>query len=292
MRSIWKGSITFSLVSIPIKVFNAIETSEKISFNQLHAGDCLGPIGQKKQCKKCDVTVTNDEIVKGYKAEKEKYVVVTPEEIASITPESNEAIEIIGFIKPEEIPTTYFDASYFAAPNGPAAERSYALLREVMNRTGRIGIAKVILREREDLIAISPNGDGLMIQKLHYRHEVRSVAEVPGIISTQATPQDNELQLATTLVEQMVTTFNQIDTTDHFHAALKQMLDAKVAGETITTTGEVRKPAPVIDIMSALQASLKVQATRVEQETTASPLTLVAPDSATPKTRRKRPVAA
>ena len=139
---------------------------------------------------------------------------------------------IIGFIKPEEIPTTYFDASYFAAPNGPAAERSYALLREVMKRSGRIGIAKVILREREDLITISPNGDGLMIQKLHYRHEVRSVSDVPGI-SSQATPQDNELQLATTLVEQMVTTFDQIDTTDHFHAALKEMLDAKVAGETI-----------------------------------------------------------
>jgi DNA end-binding protein Ku len=148
MRSIWKGSITFSVVSIPIKVFNAIETSEKISFNQLHAGDCLGPIGQKKQCKKCDLTVTNDEIVKGYQHEKEKYVLVAPEEIASITPESNEAIEIIGFIKPEEIPTNYFDASYFAAPNGPAAERSYALLREVMNRSGRVGIAKVILRER------------------------------------------------------------------------------------------------------------------------------------------------
>jgi len=269
MRSIWKGSITFSLVSIPIKVFNAIETSEKISFNQLHAGDCLGPIGQKKQCKKCDLTVTNDEIVKGYQHEKEKYVLVAPEEIASITPESNEAIEIIGFIKPEEIPTTYFDASYFAAPNGPAAERSYALLREVMNRSGRIGIAKVILREREDLITISPNGDGLMIQKLHYRHEVRSVSDVPGI-SSQATPQDNELQLATTLVEQMVTTFDQIDTTDHFHAALKEMLDAKVAGGTITNTGEVRKSAPVIDIMSALQASLKMQANRVEQETAAS----------------------
>ncbi len=291
MRSIWKGSITFSLVSIPIKVFNAIETSEKISFNQLHAGNCLGPIGQKKQCKKCDVTVTNDEIVKGYQHEKEKYVLVAPEEIASITPESNEAIEIIGFIKPEEIPTTYFDASYFAAPNGPAAERSYALLREAMKRTGRIGIAKVILREREDLIAISPNGDGLMIQKLHYRHEVRSVADVPGL-SNQATPQDNELQLAATLVEQMVTTFDQIDTTDHFHAALKEMLDAKVAGETITTTGEVRKPAAVIDIMTALQASLKVQANRVEQEPTASPLTLVAPENGTTKTRRKRQAAA
>ncbi len=290
MRSIWKGSITFSLVSIPIKVFNAIETSEKIAFNQLHAGDCLGPIGQKKQCKKCNLTVTNDEIVKGYQHEKDKYVVVTPDEIAGITPESNEAIEIIGFIQPEEIPTAYFDASYFAAPNGPAAERSYALLREVMKRSGRIGIAKVILREREDLITIFPNGDGLMIQKLHYRHEVRGAADVPGI-SNQTTLQDNELQLATMLVEQMVTTFDQIDTTDHFHAALKEMLDAKVAGETITSTSEARKPAPVIDIMSALQASLKAQASHAQQEATAASLTLVAPESATPKTRRKRQLA-
>src|SRR5260370_41909979 len=108
MRRIWKGSITFSLVSIPIKVFNAIETSEKISFNQLHAGDCLGPIGQKKQCKKCGVTVTNDEIVKGYQHEKKKYGLVAPENIASITPEANETIQIIGFIKPKHSPTTYF----------------------------------------------------------------------------------------------------------------------------------------------------------------------------------------
>src|SRR5207302_10268265 len=105
---------------------------------------------------KSGLKITNDENVKGYKAEKEKYLVVAPEEIARITPESNEAIEIIGFIKAEETPTAYFDASYFAAPNGPAAERSYALLREVMKRSRKVGIAKVILREREDLITILP----------------------------------------------------------------------------------------------------------------------------------------
>src|SRR5258708_19520849 len=147
MRSIWKGSITFSLVSIPIKVFNAIETSEKISFNQLHAGDCLGPIGQKKQCKKCDLTVTNDEIVKGYQHEKEKFVLVAPEEIASITPESNEAIEIIGFIKPEEIPTTYFDASYYPAPNDPSAQRTYPPPRQLMNQPRLLSIATLLLRD-------------------------------------------------------------------------------------------------------------------------------------------------
>ena len=123
MRSIWKGAISFLLVSIPVKVYNAIETSEKIQFNQLH-GDDFGPIGYEKRCKKCNLVVSSDQIVKGYQHAPEQYVVVSPEEIASITPESNQSIEIIGFLKPTEIPTTYFDASYFAAPDGAAASKA------------------------------------------------------------------------------------------------------------------------------------------------------------------------
>ncbi len=290
MRSIWKGSISFLLISIPIKVFNAIETSEKISFNQLHAGDCLGPVGQKKHCKKCDTTVTNEDIVKGYQFDKDKFVIVAPEEIASINLESNQSIEIIGFINPEEIPTTYFDASYFVGPDGPAAGKPYALLREVMMKTRRIGIGKVVLRDREELVTISPNGAGLMIQKLHYRHEVRSIDSVPGML-TQTAPQENELQLATTLVEQMVTTFEEIDTIDHYHTALKEMLDAKVNGQEITARGETTKPAPVIDIMAALQASLNANA---KQETKTAPALTLVPSNTEEKTntrRRKREAA-
>jgi DNA end-binding protein Ku len=121
-----------------------------------------------------EAVVSNDDIVKGYQHAPDQYVLVTPDEIASIKPKSNESIEIIGFLTPKEIPTTYFDASYFAAPNGAAASKAYALLREVMKRTGLIAIGKVILREREDLLTISPEGDGLILQKLHYRHEVAS----------------------------------------------------------------------------------------------------------------------
>src|SRR5687767_12296511 len=110
MRSIWKGTISFLLVSIPVKIYNAIETSENISFNQLHDGSCLGPIGYTKQCKKCNTVVSNDDIVKGYQHAPDQYVLVTPDEIASIKPKSNESIEIIGFLTPKEIPTTYFDA--------------------------------------------------------------------------------------------------------------------------------------------------------------------------------------
>ena len=182
MRSIWTGTISFLLISFNVKLYNAIETSEKISFNQLHSG-CNGAIGYTKQCKKCDAVVTSDEIVKGYEYDKGQFVIVTPDEISSIAPKSNESIEVIGFIDPNEVPTTYFDASYFVAPNGVSAGKAYSLLRDAMNATGLIAIAKVILRDREELITLSPNSDGLILQKLHYRHEVRTQTDVPGISS-------------------------------------------------------------------------------------------------------------
>ena len=292
MRSIWKGAISFLLVSIPVKVYNAIETSEKIQFNQLH-GDDFGPIGYEKRCKKCNLVVSSDQIVKGYQHAPEQYVVVSPEEIASITPESNQSIEIIGFLKPTEIPTTYFDASYFAAPDGAAASKAYTLLREVMKRTERIAIGKVILREREELITISPEGDGLILQKLHYRHEVRVIESVPGISSNKLTPPTTtELDLAENLVNNMVTSFAEIDTIDHFHSAVKQMLETKAAGGTVEVKAAKTAAAPVIDIMSALQASLNARPKLKANETlpsepSAPTLTLVSPPAVASKKKKK-----
>jgi DNA end-binding protein Ku len=287
MRSIWTGTISFLLVSFSVKLYNAIETSEKISFNQLHS-DCFGPIGYSKQCKKCGSVVSNEEIVKGYEYDKGQYVVVSPDEISSIAPKSNESIEVIGFIDPNEVPTTYFDASYFVAPNGPSAGKAYSLLRDAMNLTGLIAVAKVILRDREELITLTPNADGLILQKLHYRHEVRDQSQVPGLGTLPATNQ-NELELAQSLVEQMVTTFDEIDTTDHFHTNLKQMLETKIAGGTIEVKKNESNTAPVVDIMSALRASLKA---RSEKSTTApSPtpnaLTLLEPTATGRKGKRK-----
>lgn len=293
MRSIWKGAISFFLLSIPVKVYNAIETSEKIQFNQLHADD-FGPIGYEKRCKKCNLVVSSDQIVKGYQHAPEQYVVVSPEEIASITPESNQSIEIIGFLKPAEIPTTYFDASYFAAPDGAAASKAYSLLREVMKRTERIAIGKVILREREELITISPDGEGLILQKLHYRHEVRVIESVPGISSNKlAPPNTAELELAENLVNNMITSFGEIDTIDHFHSALKEMLETKVAGGTIEVKAAKTAAAPVIDIMSALKASLNARSKHNSDETLQSEpstqtLTLVPPPAEEQRSSKKK----
>lgn len=291
MRSIWSGTISFLLVSFNVKLYNAIETSEKISFNQLHSG-CNGAIGYVKQCKSCDAVVTSDEIVKGYEYEKGKYVVVSPDEISSIAPKSNESIEVIGFIDPDEVPTTYFDASYFVAPSGAAAGKAYSLLRDAMNVTGLIAIAKVILRDREELITLSPNADGLILQKLHYRHEVRTQTNVPGLSALPATNQ-NELKLAQSLVEQMITTFDEIDTTDHFHANLRKMLDTKIAGGTIEVKKDNSTTAPVVDIMSALRASLSARqkpsnnTSSTSTSPTAPTLTLLE-STATPAKRKRK----
>ena len=253
MRSIWKGHIRFLLVAIPIRVYNAIETSEKIQFNQLHRED-YGPIGYDKRCKKCGQVVSNDQITKGYQYEPDRYAIVEPEDIAKVKIKTTKAVDIIGFVDRSEIPTTFYDAPYYAGPDGPVSEKPYALLREVMKQTGKVGIGKVVLRDREDLVAIFPMEDGLVLQKLHYPHELRKMEDVPDLEGTQKLNK-NELKLATTLVSEMSTSLSEIDTVDNYHAALKTLIESKIKGNKVVEF-EVEE-LPRLDIMSALKKSLQ-----------------------------------
>ena len=250
MRSIWKGHIRFLLVAIPIRVYNAIEASEKIQFNQLHRED-YGPIGYDKRCKKCNQIVTGDQITKGYQYEPDRYAIVEPEDIAKIKIKTTKAVDIIGFVDADEIPTTFYDAPYFAGPDGPVSEKPYALLREVMKQTGKIGLGKVVLRDREDLVAVFPQENGLVLQKLRYPHEVRSIQDVPDLDGAK-TLDKKELQLATMLVEQMTTTLEEIDMSDQYHEALKKLIESKVKGKK-TVEFEPVEDLPRLDIMSALK---------------------------------------
>jgi DNA end-binding protein Ku len=136
MRSIWKGHIRFLLVAIPVRVYNALETSEKIQFNQLHRED-YGPIGYDKRCKKCGEIVTNDQITKGYQYEPDRWAIVEPDDVAKIKIKTTKAVDIVGFVNREEIPTTFYDSPYFAGPDGAASEKPYALLRDEGDRKGR-----------------------------------------------------------------------------------------------------------------------------------------------------------
>ena len=259
MRSIWKGHIRFLLVAIPVRIYNAIETSEKISFNQLHRDD-YGPIGYDKRCKKCGQIVSGDQITKGYQYEPDRYAIVEPEDVAKIKIKTTKAVDIVGFVDRDELPTTYFDAPYFAGPDGAVSEKPYALLREVMKQTGKIAVGKVVLRDREDLVAVFPHEDGLVLQKLHYPHELRKMEEVPDINGvkdlTAQKLNKNELKLAATLVQEMVTTLGEIDTEDNYHSALRKLIDAKIKGRKVVELEEVEE-LPRLDIMSALKKSLQ-----------------------------------
>ncbi len=253
MRSIWKGHIRFLLVAIPVRIYNAIETTEKIQFNQLHRED-YGPIGYDKRCKKCGQVVTGDQITKGYQYEPDRYAIVEPEDIAKVKIKTTKAVDIIGFVDSSEIPTTFYDSPYYAGPDGPVSEKPYALLREVMKQTGKVGIGKVVLRDREDLVALFPYENGLVMQKLHYPNEIRNMKDVPDLEG--ATKLDkNELKLATTLVEQMVTSLAEIDTVDQYHEALKKLIESKIKGRKVVEF-EVEE-LPRLDIMSALKKSLQ-----------------------------------
>jgi DNA end-binding protein Ku len=258
MRSIWKGHIRFLLVAIPVRIYNAIETSEKIQFNQLHRED-FGPIGYDKRCKKCNEIVTNDQITKGYQYEPDRYAIVEPEDIAKIKIKTTKAVDIIGFVDRDEIPTTFYDSPYFAGPDGAVSEKPYALLREVMKQTGKIAVGKVVLRDREDLVAVFPLEDGLVLQKLHYPHELRKMEDVPDLEGVQKLDAQklnkSELKLATTLVQEMATTLSEIDTADAYHNALRSLIDSKIKGREVAEF-EVEE-VPRLDIMSALKKSLQ-----------------------------------
>ena len=294
MRSIWKGHIRFLLVAIPVRIYNAIESSEKIQFNQLHRDD-YGPIGYDKRCKKCNQIVTNDQITKGYQYEPERYAIVEPEDVARIKIKTTKAVDIVGFVDRSEIPTTFFDAPYFAGPDGPVSEKPYALLREVMKQTGKVGIGKVVLRDREDLVAVFPHEDGLVLQKLHYPHELRKMEDVPDLEGvhnlTAAKLNKNELKLATTLVQEMETTLADIDTEDNYHSALKTLIDSKIKGKKVVEFEPVEE-VPRLDIMSALKQSLQASNRKpmIKAPATAAKkkpeITLVKPTKAAAKKRK------
>jgi DNA end-binding protein Ku len=302
LRSVWKGNITFLLVSVAIKVYTAVESGQKISFNLLHDGTCLGPVGHQQQCKKCKEVVDKEQIVKGYKYGEDQFVIVSQDEIDVIKPESSKTIEILGFVERGEIPTTFFDAPYLAIADGPASGKPYALLKAVMQQTNRVAIGKVILREREDLVSISATDEGLIIQTLRYPREVRTFAALPQ--AKQEPVSDEELALATALVERMQASFAQIETTDHYYEALRTMLDNRIAGKTIEKVAKPAATGKVVDIMEALRASLTVNkeptvavdndASVVQPEPTVSAapmqpqLTLVPPIQAESRKTRRR----
>jgi len=252
MRPIWKGHVRFSLVTIPICIYNAIETSETISFKQLHRTD-NGQIGYDKRCKKCNKIVKNEDIVKGYQYEPDQFAIIEPEDLAKLRLKSTRVIEIEGFVDAEEVPAVLYDTPYFAGPDGDIASKTFALLCATLKNSGKLGIGKVVLRDRESVVLLSPEDNGLLLYKLRYPNELRKMSEVPKLDGTTADKE--QLKLAKTLVDSMAKPFSSIKLQDKYKDAVKELIKAKIAGKEIVTVEEEEKP--VVDIMTALKQSIE-----------------------------------
>lgn len=252
MRSIWKGHIRFSLVTIPIRIYNAVDTGETIRFNQLHKDD-NGPVGYEKKCKKCGKALTAEEIVKGYQFEPEQYVIVSNDDLEKIKLKSTKVIEIEGFIDAKEVHPTLYESPYFAGPDGAVAAKTYSLLTQALKASGKVGVGKVVLRDREEAVMISPLEGGLVLYKLRSPAELRKIDTVPQIEPAEVSK--DELKLAANLIESMTSNLKELDLTDRYSDALREMIQAKVQGKEIVTAPEEEKPA--VDIMTALKQSIE-----------------------------------
>jgi DNA end-binding protein Ku len=252
MRSIWKGHIQFSLVTIPIRIYNAVNTEENIRFNQLHKDD-NGAVGYEKKCKKCGKTLTTEEIVKGYQFEPEQYVIVSADELTKIKLKSTKVIEIGGFIDATEVHPSLYESPYFAGPDGPVAAKTYCLLAQALKASGKVGVGKVVLRDREEVVTIAPQDGGLVLYKLRNPSEVRKMQDVPQI--EQREVNKDELKLSISLVESMASKLNELDLNDRYRDALRELIDAKITGKEVIGVPEVEKP--VVDIMTALKQSIE-----------------------------------
>ncbi|MEO7411731.1 MAG: Ku protein [Opitutaceae bacterium] len=252
MRSIWKGHIRFSLVTIPVRIYNAVDTEETIRFQQLHKED-NGAVGYEKKCKKCGKSLTSEEIVKGYEFEPEQYVIVSSEDFAKIKLQSTKVIEIEGFIDATEVHPTLYEAPYLAGPDGPVAAKTYSLLSDALKASGKVGIGKVVLRDREETVMISAQDGGIMLYKLRQPNEVRKMEDVPQLERREANK--DELKLSISLVESMASNLAEMDLTDRYRDALREMIEAKIAGREVVVAPEVERP--VVDIMTALKQSIE-----------------------------------
>jgi DNA end-binding protein Ku len=255
MRSIWKGHIRFSLVTIPIQIFNAIETKGNISFNQIHSKD-NGPVGYKKFCKTCEATVEQADIVKGYEYEPGQYAVFSDEELDNIKLKSTRAIDIEAFIDVDDVHPSRFETVYYIGPEGDVAKKTFALLCQTLKESRKAGVGRIILREREDVVLIQPHGNALIMYKLRFPHEIRNVESVPDTSKLEQVDAA-QMQLAMQLVQSLSMPFEKVAFEDRYRDAILDLVQKKVHGKQTVKMDTEDDDKPVVDIMEALKRSIE-----------------------------------
>ena len=247
----WKGYITFGLISVPVRLFTAAR-SERVSFNQLHK-ECHTRVRQQLHCPTCDTNVERSDLVKGYQDGKDQYILVEEAEIKKVQPVSAAGMEILEFVRLEEVDPLYLDSSFYALPED-AGRKAYFLLTDAMEKSGYAAIAKLSMHQREYTVLMRARAKGLTLHTMYYPNEIRQLEEYGQDTDLEVKPQ--EVELATQLIESLAAPFEPAKYSDAYQQRLKELIDAKREGkETAPTEGP--RLAPVIDLMEALQRSLK-----------------------------------
>jgi DNA end-binding protein Ku len=251
MRSIWSGAISFGLVNIPVKLGSAIESGSELNFDMLSKKD-MAPIRYARIDTKTDKEVAWKDIVKGYQYAKGKYVVVTDEDFAKASPEKSKTIDIVQFVKEEEIDPIYYEKPYYVTPDR-GASKSYHLLMKTLEQTKTVGLAEFMLRNRMHICALKVHDGVLLLNQMRYHEEIR---ESPEINAKSEKISPKELQLAVKLVEQLTEKFDPEAFKDTYINELKKVIKAKAAGKDIHIAEPKKPTATVKDLMEVLKQSL------------------------------------
>jgi DNA end-binding protein Ku len=252
-RSIWRGHLRLSLVTIPIRVYPATNAAATVHFHQLHR-KCQTRIQYKKWCPHCEEEVPNTDIVKGYEFERGRYVVLPEEDIEKVRPESTRVVNLSQFTDASAIDPMLYDVPYFLAPDGKVAAESFAVMREALQSKAAVGT--VAFHGRERLVAIEPRGKGLVMFTLRRAAELREIEAIEEIKDVPAKPKPEEVALARKVMGGFEKTVDFSDYQDTYEAALREMIEKKIAGEEIIEPEEAKAAPRVVNLMDALRKSL------------------------------------
>lgn len=255
MRTMWKGSIQFGLVYIPIKLYTATENKD-IRLRMLHK-ECMAPINYTRTCSKCGKAIENESIVKGYEYAPGQFIPISEQELNDLQDNGDKHIEIINFVKLSEIDPIYYEKSYFIGPDSGNGLRAFSLLKQAIQDSDRIGIANIIIRSKQHLAAIRSYENGMLLETLYYPDEVRTISEVPGLGDLVTDNAPKEMSIANQLVDQLTTEFNPDQYKDDYRLKLEKLIEGKVTGLPVEQKKGRTSQPNVVDLLSALEASVK-----------------------------------
>jgi DNA end-binding protein Ku len=252
MRPLWKGAITFGLISIPVRLYSAVE-SKSLKFHLLH-GEDGGRVKYKRECAKCGKEVAWDDIVKGYEYSKDHYVTFSEEELEALDIDSIKAIDVVTFVPLEDIDPIYYDKTYYVAPEASGI-KAYKLLADALEAERQVGVAKVALRDKEHLSTIRLKDGIFVLETMHWPDEIRA-AEFEEL-DKNVDVRDPEVKMARQLIQQLSGDFHPEEFRDEYRERLQELAERKIQGEEVTVAAEpTEEPAPVVDLMEALKASV------------------------------------